>query len=180
MTDPHQWQLPPELDETAMGLPVPKPGLVMGIATERLSRKTWFPRDASQPLSVPDWHSFCDMVWQAEAPWPCRLITRHKPAITMDVPSDSEIAYCGKAEWGPEGPIIEVDDDGLTRLTALHEIAHLLVDADRDWPGHRPPFARSFVGLLARWISLEAAADWWVEWTQALSWALDHPGWPPS
>jgi hypothetical protein len=156
----------------------PKPGMVVRLATERLVSRGSLPERAYEPLSVPDWRAFCHTVWHAEVPGPCKLITRHLSSTGGDVARRPELPYCATALSARTRPIIEVDDEGLTQLAALHEIAHLLVDGDIP-VGHRPRYIQKFVDLMSRWISPKVATDWYTEWTAVLQWVEEHEGWPP-
>jgi hypothetical protein len=156
----------------------PKPGMVVRLATERLVSRGSLPERAYEPLYVPDWRAFCHTVWHAEVPGPCKLITRHLSSTGGDVARRPELPYCATALSARTRPIIEVDDEGLTQLAALHEIAHLLVDGDIP-VGHRPRYIQKFVDLMSKWISPKVATDWYTEWTAVLQWVDEHEGWPP-
>jgi hypothetical protein len=156
----------------------PKPGMIVRIATERLVSRGSLPELAYERLCVPDWRAFCHMVWHAEVPGPCKLITRHLSSTGGDEARSPELPYCATALSARTRPVIEVDDDGLTQLAALHEIAHLLVDGDIP-VDHGPRFIQKFVDLMSRWISPKVAIDWYAEWTAVLQWVDEHEGWPP-
>ncbi len=156
----------------------PKPGMIVRIATERLVGRGSLPEHAYERLCVPDWRAFCHTVWHAEVPGPCKLITRHLSSTGGDEARLPELPYCATALSARTRPIIEVDDDGLTQLAALHEIAHLLVDGDIP-VGHRPRYIQKFVDLMSKWISPKVATDWYTEWTAVLQWVDEHEGWPP-
>jgi hypothetical protein len=164
--------LPLNLRYLAQDLSQPKPGTIMAIVTERGRTKRFLPSDAYEPLVLAHWRSFCHSVWHPEAVGPCRLITRLRAEIAGG-------RWCGEAWWANISPIIEVCDEGLTRITALHEVAHLVTNRDDPAGDHRPVFAREFVRLISTWISPEAASAWHGEWTAALLWAEQHEGWPP-
>jgi len=156
----------------------PKPGMIVRIATERLVSRGSVPEQAYERLSVPDWRAFCHTVWHAEVPGPCKLITRHLTSTGADEARSPDLPYCATALLARTAPVIEVDDDGLTQLAALHEIAHLLVDGDIP-VGHRPRYIQKFVDLMSKWISPKVATDWYTEWTAVLQWVDEHEGWPP-
>ncbi len=138
----------------------PKPGMIVRIATERLVSRGLVPEHAYERLSVPDWRAFCHSVWHAEVPGPCKLITRHLSSTGADEARFPDLPYCATALSARTRPVIEVDDDGLTQLAALHEIAHLLVDGDIP-VGHRPRYIQKFVDLMSTWISPQVATDWY-------------------
>jgi hypothetical protein len=156
----------------------PKPGMIVRIATERLVSRGSLPEHAYERFSVPDWRAFCHTVWHAEVPGPCKLITRHLSSTGADEARFPDLPYCATALSARTRPVIEVDDDGLTQLAALHEIAHLLVDGDIP-VGHRPRYIQKFVDLMSKWISPKVAKDWYTEWTAVLQWVDEHEGWPP-
>jgi hypothetical protein len=178
-------ELPDNLRYLAETLVPPKPGRIVGIATERLIARGSVPERAREQLCVPEWRAFCHGVWHAEVPGTCKLITRHlssSPGGKAGSGGGSavgvELPYCATALSARTRAIIEVDDEGLTQLWALHEIAHLLVDDDTP-VGHRPRYIHKFVELMARWISPQVASDWFAEWTGVLGWVNEHEGWPP-
>lgn len=177
--------LPDNLRYLAETLVPPKPGIIVGIATERLIAGGSLPERAYEQLCVPEWRAFCHAVWHAEVPGSCKLITRHlrssvggEAGAAGGKAGSLEVPYCARALSARTRAIIEVDDEGLTQLWALHEIAHLLVDDDIP-VGHRPRYIHKFVELLGRWISPQAATDWYTEWTGVLRWVDEHEGWPP-
>ncbi|HUC15295.1 MAG TPA: hypothetical protein VMS00_12650 [Acidimicrobiales bacterium] len=170
--------LPDNLRYLAETLVPPKPGMIVRIATERLVTGGSVPEHAHERLCVTEWRAFCHTVWHAEVPGPCKLITRHLTSAGGHVAGRPELPYCATALLARTSPIIEVDDEGLTQLEALHEIAHLLVDGDIP-VGHRPRFIQKFVELMSRWISPKVATDWFAEWTALLRWVDEHEGWPP-
>jgi hypothetical protein len=177
---------PPEnLRYLAETLVPPKPGIIVGIATERLIASGSTPESAYEQLCVPEWRAFCHAVWHGEVPGTCTLITRHmrsnaggKAGLGGGTAGSVELPHCATALSARTRAIIEVDDEGLTQLWALHEIAHLLVDDDIP-VGHRPRFTQKFVELMGRWISPQVASDWYAEWTGVLRWVDEHEGWPP-
>jgi len=69
--------LPDNLRYLAETLVPPKPGIIVGIATERLIAGGSLPERAYEQLCVPEWRAFCHAVWHAEVPGSCKLITRH-------------------------------------------------------------------------------------------------------
>jgi hypothetical protein len=177
--------LPDNLRYLAETLVPPKPGLLVGIATERLVAGGSLPERAREQLCVEEWRAFCHVVWHAEVPGPCKLITRHltsgvggEPGPPGGEDGTAEVPYCATALSARARSIIEVDDEGLTQLWALHEIAHLLAGEDSP-AGHRPRYIQRFVELMGRWISPQVAADWYTEWTGVLRWVDQHEGWPP-
>jgi hypothetical protein len=175
--------LPDNLRYLAETLVPPKPGIIVGIATERLISGGRAPESAYEPMCVPEWRAFCHAVWHAEVPGPCKLITRHLTSTaggkagSSDLPY-CDLPYCATASSARARPVIEVGDEGLTQIWALHELAHLLVEADIP-AGHRPRYIQKFVELVSRWISPQVAADWYAEWTGVLCWLDENEGWPP-
>jgi hypothetical protein len=170
-------ELPANLRQLAEALVPPKPGMIVGVATERLVTGGSLPESAYELLAVPEWRAFCHSVWHAEMPGPCKLITRHI-APNGGPPDAAEMHHCAAAPSVRTRPIIEVGDDGLTQLWALHEIAHLLVEEDVS-SAHGPVYVEKFVDLLGRWVSPKAANDWVSEWAAVLAWAQEHDAWPP-
>ena len=182
---PSTMDLPDKLRYLAETLVPPKPGIIVGIATERLIASGSTPESAYEQLCVPEWRAFCHAVWHAEMPGTCKLITRHLTSSAggrsgPGVPKAGSLEVPGSATARLAGAraIIEVDDEGLTQLWALHEIAHLLVDDDIP-AGHRPRYIQKFVDLMGTWISPQVATDWYTEWTGVLRWVDEHEGWPP-
>jgi hypothetical protein len=169
--------LPDDLRYLAETLVPPKPGIIVGIATERLISGGSLPEHTYEQLCVPEWRAFCHGVWHAEVPGPCKLITRHLSSTAGGKAGSRHVPYCETSSSPRTRPVIEVDDEGLTQLVALHEIAHLLVDGDIP-AGHRPRYIEKFVELMGRWVSPQAATDWYSEWTVVLRWADDHEGRP--
>jgi hypothetical protein len=170
--------LPDNLGYLVETLVPPKPGIIVGIATERLISGGSLPERAYEQMCVPEWRAFCHAVWHAEVPGPCKLITRHLTSTAGGNAGGPEVPYCATALSARTRPIIEVGDEGLTQLGALHEIAHLLADGDIPVE-HRPRYIQKFVELLSRWISPQVATDWYTEWTGVLRWLDENEGWPP-
>jgi hypothetical protein len=180
---PSTMDLPDNLGYLAETPVPPKPGMIVGIATERLIAGGSVPERAYEQMCVPEWRAFCHAVWHAEVPGTCKLITRHL-ASSAGGKAGSGVRKVGSPEVPGSATALSartratIEDEGLTQLGALQEIAHLLVDDDIP-EGHRPRYIQKFVELMGRWISPQVATDWYTEWTGVLRWVDDHEGWPP-
>ena len=88
-------------------------------------------------------------------------------ADTVGVPRSGELA-------GTTGPVpyLDVKDEGLFRLFALHEVAHLLVDSLEVLLGHGPEWAEAYSQLIERHLGAELSALWRAQflwWTAKAS-----------
>ena len=90
--------LPENLRYLAETLVPPKPGIIVGIATERLVAGGSAPERAYEQLCVPEWRAFCHAVWHGEVPGTCGLITRHMAS------NAGAKAGLGGGEAGSVGP----------------------------------------------------------------------------
>lgn len=126
------------------------------------------PSRATEQLGEDEWREFGTAVWASEA---------FSEALRMELVDDlNEGEFCGTARWEERQAVVECTTEGLTRRTALHEIAHLVADRSFD-DGHRWGWAREFVRLLRTWIGAQAADDWENAWLDALDRANDDPSW---
>lgn len=94
----------------------------------------------------------------ASARWDFPLADR------IGVPRKGELA-------GTKGPVayIDVKDEGLSRLVALHEIAHLLCDSMDVHAGHGERWAETYRRLISKHLGETWALVWEVEfewWTE--------------
>jgi hypothetical protein len=103
-----------------------------------------FPRSAIEELEFEAWRVFVRQVWDAEGDG-AHLWLRQVETI-----ADGDLR--GEARRSDRGAEIDVTREGLTRRTALHEVAHLQADVHGP-TGHRWAWAARYFGLLERWTS---------------------------
>jgi hypothetical protein len=81
-------------------------------------------------------------------------------ADLLGLPREGELA-------GTTGPVpyIDVKDEGLFRLFALHEVAHLLIDTVDTHRGHGREWAEAYSRLIEHHLGPELSALWQAEFT---------------
>lgn len=94
----------------------------------------------------------------------------------LDMPRTGELAGTTGAV-----PYVDVKDEGLFRLFALHEVAHLLVDSVEVHLGDGCEWAEAHSQLIARHLSPDLSALWRAEftwwWEKARAKIAANPNW---
>jgi hypothetical protein len=148
----------------------------------------------SEPLSFEAFEAFAHSVWRIEERQEPLQVTRVEdlsPSVQERFFEDAGAA----ARWvtppeprppafvGTSGPVafLDVKDEALVRLIALHEIAHLLVDTEDAALGHERAWAEAYSQLIERHLSPELGALWRVHfqwwWQKANEHIARDPNW---
>jgi hypothetical protein len=148
----------------------------------------------STPLSFEDFELFARGVWQTEGRAEPLIVSAADELPSMAQDELSDMAATGRWESLPEfspkthgSPVlrptafIDVKVEGLCRLFALHEIAHLLCDTEDVWQDHAAYWMSTYRDLIDRYLGICYGAawhqllEWWSEkWRQYVA---DDPEW---
>jgi hypothetical protein len=166
-------------------------------------RRVWadstFGTSHAAPISFEEFKNFAARVWRSAHRTEPLYVSRIKGLPTWV--QDGELRdVAAAARWaippadalgrprtgalaGTTGPVayIDVHDEGLLLLVALHEIAHLLCDSLDTTTGHDTGWAAAYEELIGRHLGVPVAALWRVEfdwWTdKAAEKIADDPDW---
>lgn len=128
--------------------------------------------EQSEPLAIGEFKSFAESVWSAERRVEHLMISEvdRLPAHVQNRFADSAAAarwftvpnwFDGNDFLGPRlVAYIDVKAEGLRRLVALHEIAHLLVDSETARCGHGPQWIEAYRGLMQKYLPPGVQAIW--------------------
>jgi hypothetical protein len=172
---------------------------VAGYTDRRVLADNRFGTSHAVPISFEEFKGFASKVWGSEHRTEPLYVSR-----TRDLPTrvqDGELRdAAAAARWatppadawgmprtgalaGTTGPVayIDVHDEGLLRLVALHEIAHLFCDTLDATAGHDMRWAAAYEGLVGSHLGVPLAVlwrlefDWWN--AKAVEKIADDPDW---
>ncbi|MCI3276976.1 hypothetical protein [Streptomyces cylindrosporus] len=128
--------------------------------------------EQSEPLAIGEFRSFAESIWSAERRVEYLMISEvHRlPAHVQNWFADSAAAarwftvpnwFDGNDLIGPRlVAYIDVKAEGLRRLVALHEIAHLLVDSETVRCGHGSRWIEAYRSLMRKYLPPGVQAIW--------------------
>jgi hypothetical protein len=141
-------------------------------ADHRVMQINQFGADHSVPLTISEFRSFAESVWSAEGRTEHLMISeveQLRTALQIELEDSAAAArWYTIPEWfdggDSRGPrlvaYIDVKAEGLRRLVALHEIAHLLVDSETTVYGHGPRWVVTYRGLIKKHLPPTVHAMW--------------------
>ncbi|MCX5234410.1 hypothetical protein OG824_04075 [Streptomyces prunicolor] len=128
--------------------------------------------EQSELLAIGEFKSFAESVWSAERRVEHLMISEadRLPAYVQNRFADSAAAarwftvpnwFDGNDFLGPRlVAYIDVQAEGLRRLVALHEIAHLLVDSETARRGHSSQWVEAYRGLMQKYLPPGVQTIW--------------------
>ena len=176
--------------------------LVARWATDRLREAAELTSSQTESLSFAEFDRFAHEVWVAHQHFDQPLVVTAVEQLEADRRDVSELVDSeAAARWAlpladkmglprqgdlvhTTGPVayIDVRTAGLDRMTALHELAHLLCDTADTHAGHGEIWALTYADLIAGSFGAEAARAWLDSWllltVRALRRSAEDPDWP--
>jgi putative metallohydrolase (TIGR04338 family) len=168
-------------------------------ADREVLRDQQFGSRHSERVDFDDFRTFAKSVWAAEGRTEPLYVSRVEDlpaavqerefegaaaAARWEIPAADRMGMPRTGELADTtGPVayIDVKDEGLNQLFALHELGHLLVDSMDSALGHGPEWAQTYSQLIERHLGPELSAlwraqfQWWSE--KAAEKIANDPNW---
>jgi hypothetical protein len=187
------------MHDTAVSLASKRAAYIAAWADREILRAEQFGLRHSEQLVFDDFRTFAKSVWAAEGRTEPLYVSRVEglpawlqrrefesaaAAARWETPDADRIGAQRTGELaGTTGPVayIDVKDEGLNRLVALHEMGHLLIDSMDSAFGHGQEWAQAYGQLIERHLGIEVSVawqfqfQWWSE--KAVEKIANDPNW---